>query len=104
MVMYDADLEYDFANATSSFSPFIQAGIGAMNYNINAASVINTSATNVAYNVGIGGDVSLGKGMALRLLAKDYIGKFDFQDATGLGINGSTAHNFGLTAGLRFDF
>jgi hypothetical protein len=104
LVMYDADLEYDFANPQSAFSPFIQAGIGAMNYNIDAASIINTSATNVAYNVGIGGDFALGKGMAVRVLAKDYIGKFDFQDATGLGINGSMAHNFGLTAGLRFDF
>ena len=26
--------------------------------------------------------------MALRVLAKDYIGKFNFQDATGLGIDG----------------
>ena len=36
--------------------------------------------------------------------AKDYIGKFNFQDATGLGISGNTAHNFALSAGLRFDF
>ncbi len=104
LVMYDADLEYDFANPKSSFSPFVQAGIGAMNYNINAESVINTNSTNVAYNVGIGGDFTISKGMALRVLAKDYIGKFDVQQATGLGIDGSMAHNFGLTAGLRFDF
>jgi len=106
MVMYDADLEYDFANPSSksTLTPFVQAGIGAMNYSVDAADVINTHATNVAYNVGVGADFSVGKGVALRLLAKDYIGKFDFQDATGFGINGSTAHNFGLTAGLRFDF
>ena len=42
--------------------------------------------------------------MALRVLAKDYIGKFNFKDATGLGINGETAHNLAFTAGLRFDF
>jgi len=42
--------------------------------------------------------------MALRFLAKDYIGQFNFQDATGLDITGNTAHNFALTAGLRFDF
>jgi hypothetical protein len=54
--------------------------------------------------VGLGADVSLGRGLAMRLLAKDYIGKFNFQDATGLGINGDVAHNFALSAGLRFDF
>jgi hypothetical protein len=42
--------------------------------------------------------------MAVRLLAKDYIGKFDFKDATGLGISGETAHNWALSAGMRFDF
>jgi hypothetical protein len=42
--------------------------------------------------------------MAVRLLAKDYIGKFDFKDAIGVDVSGSTSHNFGLTAGLRFDF
>jgi hypothetical protein len=106
MLMYDADLEYDFGGASVSsakFTPFIQAGIGQMKYDINA-SVLETHATNLAENVGIGADFALGRGMALRVLAKDYIGKFDFHDATGLGINGSTAHNLGFTAGLRFDF
>jgi opacity protein-like surface antigen len=106
MVLYDADLEYDFANPSSHsvLTPFVQAGIGAMHYNIDAADFITTDATNVAYNVGIGADFAVSKGVALRFLAKDYIGKFDIHDATGLGIDGSTSHNFGLTAGLRFDF
>jgi hypothetical protein len=106
-LIYDADLEYDVGKTTlgsSSFSPFVQAGVGAMKYDINAASVINTNATNFAGNVGVGADFNISKGLALRVMAKDYIGKFNFQDATGIGIDGSTAHNFGLTAGLRFDF
>jgi hypothetical protein len=74
-----------------------------MKYDVGA-SVLDTHATNVAYNVGIGGDVALGRGVALRLLAKDYIGKFDFQDATSFDIKAETAHNFGLTAGVRLDF
>jgi len=49
-------------------------------------------------------DVTLARGMAVRLLAKDYIGKFNFQDATGLGLNGDVSHNLAFTAGLRFDF
>jgi hypothetical protein len=43
--------------------------------------------------------------VALRLMAKDYIGQFNFQDAIGFsGLTGQTANNFALTAGLKFDF
>ena len=107
ILMYDAGLEYDLGSSKAGalpFSPFIQAGVGAMRYNIDAASVLTTQATNLAGNVGLGADFSLGRGVALRLLAKDYIGKFNFQDATGFGVDGSTANNIALTAGLRLDF
>ena len=108
MLIYDAGLEYNLgtANRESSMpiSPFVQAGVGAIRYDINAVSVINTQATNFAGNVGGGVDVTLGNGLAMRLLARDYIGKFNFKDATGLDVSGNTAHNFAFTAGLRFDF
>jgi len=106
-LIYDADLEYAFTgmqNGTTSFTPFVQAGVGAMRYDIDAVSVLTTTTTNFAGNVGLGADISVGKGMAVRLLAKDYIGTFNFKDAIGVDVDGSTAHNFGLTAGLRFDF
>jgi hypothetical protein len=106
LLLYDADLEYDLGTSKTggaSFSPFIQAGAGAMRYTIDE-SILTTNATNFAGNVGLGADFTIGRGMALRLLAKDYIGKFNFQDATGLGISGQTAHNLAFTAGLRFDF
>ena len=106
MLIYDGDLEYNLGSSRASglpFSPFVQAGIGAIRYNISE-SVLQTETTNVAGNVGVGADITVGKGMALRVLAKDYIGKFNFQDAVGLGISGETAHNFGLTVGMRFDF
>jgi len=105
-LLYDADLEYNLGTSragATAFSPFVQAGVGAMKYDVNA-SIIDTHATNFAGNVGLGADINVSKGMALRLLAKDYIGKFNFQDATGLGITGNTAHNVALSAGLRFDF
>lgn len=106
-LIYDADLELglgEMRSGTTSITPFVQAGAGAMRYDIKAVSIINTTTTNFAGNVGIGADVSLGKGMAVRFLAKDYIGKFNLKDAVGVDVAGSTAHNFGLTAGLRFDF
>lgn len=106
LLLYDADLEYDLGTSKTSgaaFTPFVQAGAGAMRYTIDE-SILTTNATNFAGNVGVGADFTVGRGMALRVLAKDYIGKFNFQDATGLGITGETAHNFAFTAGLRFDF
>jgi hypothetical protein len=105
MLIYDAGLEYDFgtAKATMPITPFVQAGVGAIHYNIDE-SIFSTQATNLAGNIGVGADLTLAKGMALRVEAKDYIGKFNFQDATGLGLNGETANNFAFTAGLRFDF
>lgn len=106
-LIYDADLEYQLGairNGTSTITPFVQGGVGAMRYDIDAASVLTTNATNFAGNVGLGADVTVGRGVAVRFLARDYIGKFNFKDAVGVGVDGSTAHNFGLTAGLRFDF
>jgi hypothetical protein len=106
MLIYDAGLEYNFSSSKAGampFTPFIQGGVGAMRYDINE-SILSTQATNFAGNVGVGADFTLTHGVALRVLAKDYIGKFNFQDATGLGISGDVAHNFALSAGLRFDF
>ncbi len=106
LLVYDADLEYGFGTPRAGalpIAPFVQAGIGAMRYDI-AASILNTQATNLAANVGVGADLTVGKGMALRVLAKDYIGKFNVQDAVGFGGSGATAHNIGLTVGMRFDF
>jgi hypothetical protein len=106
MYMYDAGLEYDFRPSKSGsvpFTPFITGGVGAMHYNIDE-DFATTQATNLAGNVGLGADFVVGRGVALRLMAKDYIGQFNFQDATGLGLTGQTANNFALTAGLKFDF
>ena len=40
----------------------------------------------------------------MRLMAKDYIGQFNFHDATSIDVNSSTAQNFAFTAGMRFSF
>jgi hypothetical protein len=37
-------------------------------------------------------------------MAKDYVGKFDVQEATFLDIEGRTAHNIALTVGLKLAF
>lgn len=107
MLIYDAGLEYNLGKAkyeSMPIEPFVQAGIGAIRYDIKALSVLTTQATNFAGNIGAGADVAMGSGLTLRLLARDYIGKFNFEDATGFGISGNTSHNWAFSAGLRFDF
>lgn len=106
ILLYDGGLQLSLPMATASglrFQPFGQIGAGAMRYNVNA-SILQTQATNFAANVGLGADVGLGQNLGLRLMAKDYIGKFDFQDATSLDVQGETAQNWALSAGLRFNF
>jgi hypothetical protein len=106
ILLYDGGLQLELPMTTASglrLQPFGQIGAGAMRYNINA-SILQTQATNFAANVGVGADVGLGQNLGLRLMAKDYIGKFDFQDATSLDVQGQTTQNWALSAGLRFNF
>ena len=73
MLLYDAGLEYNLGKASygsTPFSPIIQAGVGAIRYDIKA-SVLETRATNLAGNIGVGADVAVSNGIALRLLAKE---------------------------------
>jgi hypothetical protein len=106
MLMYDGGVELTLPNAAASglaFAPFLQLGAGAMRYEANT-SVFSTKATNFAGNAGIGADVTLAPSMGLRLMVKDYIGKFDFKEATALDLSGETTHNWALSAGLRLAF
>ena len=66
-------------------SPFVQGGAGAVrqSFDIGPAS---THSTNFAYNVGAGADVSIAPRLGLQLMVKDYIGKFDAREATGINV------------------
>jgi hypothetical protein len=106
ILLYDGDLQLELPVTTASglrLQPFGQIGAGALRYDINASG-LETHATNFAANVGLGADVGLGQNIGLRLMAKDYFGKFNFQDATSLDVQGQMAHNWALSAGLRFNF
>jgi hypothetical protein len=106
MLMYDAGLQLDIPVQTAygtTFSPFLQAGVGGMRYEITQ-SFVNATSTNLAWNAGVGADISMGRNVGLRLMAKDYVGKFDFQEATTFDMSGSTTNNIAFSAGLRFSF
>ena len=106
VLLYDAGLQLDIPLTSAygvAFSPFLQGGVGGIHNNITQ-SFVSTTATNLAGNVGVGADIALGSGVGLRLMAKDYIGKFNFQQATSFDINGGTSQSFAFSAGARFSF
>jgi hypothetical protein len=106
--LYDGGVQVDFpisaAEGRSPITPFVQAGVGAATYKVKAANILNTNSTNFAFNGGIGLDYQVTPTVGVRLMAKDYIGKFDFKDATSLNIQGRTAHNWALTGGIKIGF
>ena len=104
--LFDAGLELALPLTSMSgtaFTPFIQAGAGAMRYDITQ-SFITTTSTNFAANVGLGADISVGRGVGVRVMAKDYIGKFDLQQATYLDFGTNTTQSFAFSAGVRVSF
>jgi hypothetical protein len=106
LVMYDAGLQLAIPVTTAmgtAMTPFVQAGAGAMRYDITQ-SVLNTTTTNFAANIGAGVDFAVGRGVGVRVLAKDYIGKFDARQATYLDVGTNTTHNLAFNAGVRFSF
>ena len=106
VLVYDAGLQFDIPMSSAygtTFSPFVQAGVGAFHYDINA-SILNTTTTNLAGNIGVGADIAMGRSVGLRLMAKDYVGQFNFQDATSFDVSGGTTQNFAFSAGMRLSF
>jgi hypothetical protein len=102
--LYDAGVELGgLAGKPTGIAPFVQGGIGGMTSQISN-SLLNVNATNVAYTAGVGVDLGLAKGFALRVQAKDWIGRFNSQDAIGFRVDGNLTHNFALSAGVRVGF
>lgn len=84
-------------------SPFIQLGAGGIHHEVGA-SFARVRSTNMAYNAGVGADVMFGRSVGLRLLARDYIGRFDAKEATGFDLKTDVRHNIALSAGLKLAF
>jgi hypothetical protein len=104
-LIYDADLELrmPMQGSTQTITPFVQAGAGAITTKLEK-SIVNTSATNAAFNAGGGIDVSLGHGFGARAMVKDYIGRFDASNSTGIPVKGDVTHNVAGSVGVRLSF
>ncbi len=102
--LYDAGLELGgLPRGGRGIAPFVQAGIGGMSNNIRN-SFLNVQSTNLVYTGGVGLDVGLARQVGLRVQAKDYIGRFDTEEAIGIGSRGNLVHNWALSAGLKLAF
>ena len=103
--IYDAGLQLSAPafRGQRSITPFAQVGAGGMRYDVTVAG-INRKASNLAFNAGLGADIPLADNLGLRLFAKDYIGKFDVNEAAGIDYEAKTSHNIALTAGLKLQF
>ena len=104
--LYDAGLQLSapgYGTGERGIFPFVQVGGGAMRYDVQVSGLSRT-ATNAAFTAGIGADIPLAPSIGLRFAARDYIGKFDFNDATGLDATTNTTNNVALSAGLKLGF
>lgn len=105
-LLYDGGVQVRLPGLTgdrTAIVPYVEAGVGAIQHEVTVAG-LSTKSTNVAGNFGGGIDLQLNRAFGVRLMAKDYVGKFDFQEATGLGINGSVAHNWVFGLGMNLGF
>ena len=104
--LYDAGLQLSapgYGTGDRGIFPFVQVGGGAMKYDVQVSG-FSRNATNAAFNAGVGADIPLAQNIGLRLVARDYIGKFDFNQATSLDVDAKTSHNVALAAGLKLAF
>jgi len=101
--MYDVALEVGGLSRThqSGIAPFAQGGIGGVTNNVSN-TLLDVHSTNLAYIAGA--DVRVRRSVALRLQARDYIGRFDSQEAVGFKVNGNLSHNWALNAGVKLAF
>ncbi|HEX7089135.1 MAG TPA: outer membrane beta-barrel protein [Longimicrobiales bacterium] len=100
--LYDGGVEV--ALPLASFArPLVQVGAGGVHRELNVEDM-STTADDFMFNVGVGLDLAFSRGAGLRLMARDYIGEFDFQEAAFFPIDGDRLHNFALSAGLRLSF
>ncbi|HEX2202554.1 MAG TPA: outer membrane beta-barrel protein [Longimicrobium sp.] len=72
----------------------IEAGVGQARYEFD--SLLRDDVTDLAVNLGIGSKVELGRTVAIRYGANDYISNF--------GDGGGTTHQLFVKAGLEFNF
>ena len=102
--LYDVGLELGgLPGKKIGIAPFVQLGVGGLTNDIRN-SLFDVRASNIAYTGGVGLDVGLAERFALRVQAKDWVSRFNSEDAVGFRAEGNLAHNWALTAGVKLTF
>lgn len=102
--LYDAGLEIGGMSSTRrGAAPFVQGGVGGMTTDISN-SLLNVRSSSIAYTAAAGIDLGLSRNIGVRLQAKDWIGRFDSEEAIGFKVNSNMTHNWALSAGVRVGF
>jgi hypothetical protein len=104
--LYDGGLQLSLPASDRSMlpvRPFVQVGAGAIQYDVQTGPV-SVKSTNFAGNAGVGADIAFTPNFGARLMAKDYIGKFDIQEATQIPVEGRLSHNLAFSAGITLGF
>ncbi|HEY0729179.1 MAG TPA: hypothetical protein VGD38_13965 [Pyrinomonadaceae bacterium] len=107
-LLLDASVELRLENSTKRFIPVFQLGGGAIRREVTIAGM-NRDAFDFQVSGAIGADLPLARNIAVRLMAKDYVGKADF-GTINLGSLGTLEastkdlHTVALTGGLRIEF
>lgn len=99
VLLYDAGLQLRLPSLGTGLVPFVEGGAGAIRYEVRSGPLA-TNATNFAGNVGAGVEFQLNRNLGVRGAVKDYIGKFDFREATTFDLNSRVSHNIAFTLGL----
>ena len=106
VLLYDGGLQFRLPQGGAlgtGIAPFVEVGAGAIRYEVRTGP-LTTNATNFAGNFGGGLDLQLNRSLALRGAVKDYVGKFDFQEATSFDLSSRVAHNVAFTVGITLGF
>ena len=106
VLLYDGGLQFRLPTASTlgtGIAPFVEVGAGAIRYEVRTGP-LTTNATNFAGNFGGGLDLMLNRSIGIRGAVKDYVGKFDFKEATSFDLNSKVSHNVAFTVGLTLGF
>jgi hypothetical protein len=114
LFLYDANLQLKLpfvANRIgSNVAPFVQAGVGQTKYTADSDDLNGKGTTSTTFNVGLGTDIQLRRGLGLRLMAKDYITSLDWRKMSDVpdelqnGKDNNVANNLAFSVGLNLGF
>lgn len=100
-LLMDAGVE--LSAPRGALRPILQLGAGAIRREVSVAG-LSTTTTDMHVTGGIGADVPLAAGVALRLMAKDHYGKADFGSIGDFSASTRELHNVVLSGGLHISF